>query len=288
MRALVIHKKSMYQIYVQEKQNQHIKALLDSGDVTTKSMLLSHEQNQRTLEVVQKVLEKSGFKVVARSRQDRRLATDEDLVVSVGGDGTFLWAQGIVSGKMPIMGVNSDPGRSVGFLCAADMFTFEQRLEQYLTPEADKHIGWPMNRTVQRLQIKKNDVVVAKRVLNDVLFCHKHPASTSSYFLNEEPQKSSGIWICTPIGSTAAMKSAGGSVQMWHDNQLQYRVREPFMPNGKYKNLKGMIAPGNSLYLISKMRESILCWDGSTNVLNVEMGDKIEISHSPETLTWVK
>jgi NAD+ kinase len=278
----------MYQIYVQEKQNQHIKSLLDSGDVTTKSMLLSHEQNQRTLEVVQKVLEKSGFEVKARSRQDMRLATDEDLVVSVGGDGTFLWAQQIVSGNMPIMGVNSDPGRSVGFLCAADMFNFERRMEQYLTPERDKHLDCPIHRTVQRMQIKVNGNLMAKRILNDVLFCHKHPASTSSYFLNEEPQKSSGIWICTSIGSTAAMKSAGGIIQMWHDPNLQYKVREPFMPTGKYKNLKGMIAPGESVQMISKMRESLLCWDGSTNVLNVEMGDKIEISHSPETLTWVK
>lgn len=40
-----------------------------------------------------------------------------DLVMSLGGDGTFLKAAGMVnSNKMPIFGVNTDPSRSVGHL----------------------------------------------------------------------------------------------------------------------------------------------------------------------------
>lgn len=288
MKAKVVYKKSMYQIYVEERKNEHIKALLDSGDVTTQSMMASHESNERTIELVLKTLEKVRIDYEINTRQNVRLSKDEDIVFSIGGDGTFLWTQSYVLPGIPVFGINSDPGRSVGYLCVADMFSFETRLAQYLTPEKDKHLGWPTNRVVDRIQFSRNGIPLAKLILNDILFCHKHPASTSSYFLNGEAQKSSGIWICTPIGSSAAMKSAGGVLQQWHDKNLQYRVREPYKPSGKYTYAKGFIAPGQKLEIISKMRESLVCWDGSTNTFNVEMGDKIEIFHSPEPLTWVK
>ena len=44
-------------------------------------------------------------------------------------------------------------------------------------------------------------------VINDVLIAHKNPAATSRYLLElnktKEEQRSSGIWIATPMGSTA-------------------------------------------------------------------------------------
>lgn len=288
MKARIIHKKSMYQIYVEERKNEHIKGLLDSGDITTQSMLASHEANENTLAVVKTVLEKKGWTYEARTRQMTGLGKDEDLVISVGGDGTFLWAQRWANAGVPVFGVNSDPGRSVGYLCVADMFNFEERLTQYLTNDSEKPIGWPTKRLTSRLAFTLNGVLGSNYVLNDILFCHTHPASTSSYFLNGEAQKSSGIWICTPVGSSAAMKSAGGQLQMWHDRNLQYRVREPYKPSGKYEFAKGFIAPGEKLTIISKMRESLICWDGSTDSIPVKMGDKIEVYHSPEMLTWVK
>jgi len=288
MKVRVVHKKSMYQIYVEERKNEHIKALLDSGDITTQSMFASHEANERTIETVLKTLEKSGCKTEVNPRRDVSVAKDENLVVSVGGDGTLLWTQSFVGSDIPVFGVNSDPGRSVGYLCAADMFSFEVQLERYLTDEKEKHIGWPINRTVTRLAFSVNGKEQTSRVLNDILFCHKHPASTSSYFLNGEAQKSSGIWVCAPLGSSAAMKSAGGSLQMWHDNKLQYRVREPYKPSGKYTHARGFVTPGQKMELVSKMRESLICWDGSTNQVELKMGDKIEVYHSSEPLTWIK
>jgi NAD kinase len=49
--------------------------------------------------------------------EDSDLAQDIDMVVSVGGDSTYLQSAGIiVNSRIPLLGVNSDPNRRTGFL----------------------------------------------------------------------------------------------------------------------------------------------------------------------------
>lgn len=286
--VLVVYKKSQYQIYVNEKENQHIKALLEAGDISVAGMKASHEANQKTLETILEVLERQGYQTRTRCRADASMVKDDDLVISVGGDGTFLWTQKYVGKDIPVFGVNSDPGRSVGYLCTADASNFEERLKDYMDPEEQKTYGWPMARPCQRIRVAVNGETVLNRVMNDVLFCHKNPAATSSYILNGESQKSSGVWICTATGSSAAMKSCGGKLQAWHDPNLQYRVREPYNSVGKYKNSWGFLERGEEITFVSKMRESILAPDGARSLIHIKMGDRITVSHSDEPLTWIK
>jgi len=48
---------------------------------------------------------------------------DIDLVVSMGGDGTFLKTASFVKNKtLPMLGINTDPQRSVGCLCNRKVF----------------------------------------------------------------------------------------------------------------------------------------------------------------------
>jgi NAD+ kinase len=288
-KALVIYKKSLYQIYVQEKKNPHIAHLLAAGDVSVKEMLASHEENAKTVERVLGVLNKHGFSTRARYRGDASMVRDDTAIVfSVGGDGTFLWTQKYVGVGVPVFGVNSDPGRSVGFLCTAEKDNFEQRLTDYLQPEEQKTFGCPTPVLLQRMKVEVNGTVIADRVLNDVLFCHKNPAAMSTYFLNGESQKSSGVWVATSAGSTGAMKSAGGTPMPWSYPSFQFRAREPYNPSGKYEFSHGFVKAGDSLHLISKMREAIIAPDGARDLHHVKMGDKITISHSSEPLTWIK
>lgn len=287
-KALVVYKKSLYQIYVSERENPHIKMLLRNGDISVKEMLASHKANEKTLEHVLAVLEKSGFSVRARYRQDASMCKEDDVVFSVGGDGTFLWTQKYVGPGVPVFGVNSDPQRSVGHLCVADKDNFEERLRNYFLPENQKTFGCPTPVLVQRMKVEVNGTVIADRVLNDVLFCHKNPAAMSTYFLSGESQKSSGVWFSTSVGSTGAMKSAGGTPMPWSYPSFQFRVREPYNPSGKYEFSHGFVKAGDSLHLISKMREAVLAPDGARDLHHVKMGDKITISHSSEPLTWIK
>ena len=62
------------------------------------------------------------------------------------------------------------------------------------------------------------------------------PAETTRYELQfnkkVEEHKSSGLWLSTAIGSTAAISAAGGQ-ELAFDSQLsQYIVRELYKPKG--------------------------------------------------------
>lgn len=47
-----------------------------------------------------------------------------DLIVSMGGDGTFLLAASKVLDQTPVIGVNTDPEGSEGHLCLPNRYTF--------------------------------------------------------------------------------------------------------------------------------------------------------------------
>ena len=55
------------------------------------------------------------------------------------------------------------------------------------------------------------------------------PAAMTSYTLDigsvSEPQRSSGLWIATAAGSTAAIRAAGGCILPLRSRKLQYLVR---------------------------------------------------------------
>lgn len=53
------------------------------------------------------------------------------LVVSVGGDGTYLRTSSMIEDiKTPILGVNTDPGRSLGILCSKFLYKNRTRKVQ--------------------------------------------------------------------------------------------------------------------------------------------------------------
>ena len=64
-----------------------------------------------------------------RVKQDYQLTAEDladpeiELVLSLGGDGTFLKTASMIQNRqMPILGVNTDPQRSVGCLCNRKVF----------------------------------------------------------------------------------------------------------------------------------------------------------------------
>ena len=45
------------------------------------------------------------------------------IILLIGGDGTFLRTSGIIENQdVPILGLNTDPTRSTGFLCNAKIY----------------------------------------------------------------------------------------------------------------------------------------------------------------------
>ena len=114
-----------------------------------------------------------------------------------------------------------------------------------------------------RMQVTINDRLLPYYVLNDLLVAHANPAAMTSYILDivsvSEPQRSSGLWIATAAGSTAAIRAAGGRILPLRSRKLQYLVREPY--NGdrcRYRLHKGIIGSETLLTVTSRTRRGRL------------------------------
>src|SRR3954470_9537821 len=172
--ALVVYKKSAWE--------QHVaggKAGAVADAATRRAMLRAHKDNERALVEVKRGLEKAGihFRATARAEllEKRPNGDAPDLIVSVGGDGTFLAASHHVSDGL-ILGVNSSPQHSVGFFCACTRENFAETLGGVAS-------GKVKVVELARLEIHINQERLPHLALNDVLITHQNPGATSRYAL---------------------------------------------------------------------------------------------------------
>jgi len=278
----VVSKRTSYQRFIEEEGDPRARALIKNNDPAVRSWRDAHHEHLRTLEVVMKELERAGAQALLLHRAHAAFDTsDAELVIAVGGDGTLLAASHNVDGT-PILGVNSAPKHSVGFFCGTNRKDFRRHLAEALSGKLKKL-------SLARMCVSVNGRMRSKRVLNDTLFCHNSPAGTSRYILHigkvTETQRSSGIWIGPPAGSTAAQRSAGGRILPITSRQLQLVVREPYTPRG-FKNAlaRAIIKPNQRVRVTSKMDDSSLFVDGPQRTIPVRLGDEIEFSLSDAPL----
>lgn len=275
-RVVVVAKRTAYQRFIEEEGDPRASLLVKRKDPAVRSWLESHAEHQRTVDLVMKELERAGAQAMLLKRAHAAFdPSGAELVIAVGGDGTLLAASHNVD-DIPILGVNSAPKHSVGFFCGATRKDFRKLLGQALSGKLRKVSLW-------RMAVAVNGRLRSKRVLNEALFCHNSPAATSRYILQigktTETQRSSGIWIGPPAGSTAAQRSAGGKILPLASRQLQLVVREPYTPRGKKNALaRAIIKPNQRVIVTSKMDDSSLFLDGPQRTIPVRLGDEIEFS----------
>ena len=282
-RVALVAKRSAWQVYVQERNDQRLTELAERGDVTVAPLQASHEAHNRTVREVKEALAALGTElVVERLAGEPFESAGLDLVVSVGGDGTLLAASHYVV-DVPVLAINSAPSHSVGFFCGARSGHALEALREALAGS--------LRRTVlTRMAVSLNGAVLAARVLNDALLCHASPAATSRYLVRlgdiEEQQKSSGFWIGPAAGSTAAQRSAGGRVLPLTSKQLQLVVREPYTPHGEsYRLRRPLIPPGARLLVRSKMHDGRIFFDGPDKSFAIGYGDALEFTQAEQSLT---
>lgn len=287
----------MKRVVVVAKQTTYSRMINEFGEISENHSPMiqrwreSHDRHMETLQKVINIIEpKSKMLLVNTSKTSFMTEMqDIDLVVTVGGDGTLLSASHHIHGNLPVLAVNSDPETSVGFFCTCDADSFEAQFERAL--ETGTGI------VLTRMTAKVNGRQVSNRVLNDVLFCHTNPASTSNYILEErasgeilfsEPQKSSGFWVGPPAGSTGARRSAGFKPISLGKNILQLCVRElytkPETPPGEKEII---VEPGHSIHAISKMDSAAMYIDGDHMVIPVGLGDELSFEKSNDPLLLI-
>ena len=282
-RVIVVSKRTPYQRYVEQERDPRAVRLLRKRDPSVAYWPEADRDHARTLEDVERVLDRMGARVAIVHRANAAFDTsDAALVVAVGGDGTLLAASHNVA-DVPILGVNSAPRYSVGFFCAASRRGLSGMLDKALDGKLPKL-------RLTRMSVSVEGRVQSRRVLNEALFSHASPAATTRYSVRygriKEEQRSSGFWIGPAAGSTAAQRSAGGRVLPLGSKSLQLVVREPYQYFGKrYRLLSVIVKPGTSLKVQSTMHDSSLYLDGPSKQLPVRLGDVVEFAESTEPLT---
>jgi NAD+ kinase len=279
--VIVVGKRTAYRRFVEDEGDPRARSLLKKRDPSVATWLASHRDHSRTMEEVERVLDRVGAKSLFLQRAHAAFDTsDAALVIAVGGDGTLLAASHNV-GSVPILGVNSAPSHSVGFFCAARRTDFESHLLRALE-------GKLASLRLTRMTVSLNGRMRSKRVLNEALYCHTSPAATSRYILHygkkQEEQRSSGIWVGPAAGSTAAQHSAGGKVLPLGSSNLQLVVREPYSPSGKFRLLKIVAGKANQITVQSKMDDASLFLDGPHRIVSVRLGDVVSFGVSDEPL----
>jgi len=282
-RVLVVYKKSTYQRYVGRAQ-QRLEELIEHSDVSVEGLLHEHEIHQETLSQAKTALRDLGARAVLRYRPEPLPEEGTwDLIVTLGGDGTLLWASHLADSSTPMLAINSAPDTSVGYFCAGDGHNVKEVLAAALE-------GTLKSSRLARMRVDVGDNVISTRVLNDALYCHESPAATSRYILeyggDQERQMSSGVWIGPAAGSTAATRSAGGKVLPTGSQKIQFVVREPYRGvDNKYRLVKGMVPPGDDLKITSRMTKGRIFLDGTQKVYSIGIGDRIRMTLSDEPLT---
>ena len=141
-----------------------------------------------------------------------------DMVLSMGGDGTFLKAASYVGNKnIPILGINT--GR-LGFLADVSPEEMEETFEDiykknYKIEDRSVLQAFSESQPLKGYPCGLNEIAILKRDSSSMITIH---TSINGAYLTT--YQADGLVIATPTGSTAYSLSIGGPVIVPHSNTI--------------------------------------------------------------------
>ncbi len=189
--------------------------------------LMTHYRSQGVLETLQsleKLLIQRNIHIVLEEQTASFLAEkgfpvshgkefghDCDLIISIGGDGSFLnAAHCAMNYDIPILGVNRG---TLGFLADIQPHQLEEKLDQVLAGEFSEE-----KRFVFQTQVMENNQpTFVEQAINDVVLKQGNIPNMLEFeiFIDDESvclENADGLIIATPTGSTAYALSGGGPI----------------------------------------------------------------------------
>ena len=257
-------------IFVKEKSNQ------DIDKISLDNMIESLAKQEISLFID----ESSKYQNKSIENKDHKSFTDiVDLIIVFGGDGTLLnSARQYLEYEIPILGVNMG---NVGFLTDIKVDNFDESLKAILNGAYKIE-----ERNLVSAQYNENHIYG----LNEVVIHSGAYAQLMRYRLNVNSkvvyeQRSDGLIIATPTGSTAYSLSAGGpiihpSLDVWTILPMlpQSLSSRPFIISSN-ENVEIEIFDGPN-------DSAKICVDGQDDV-GLPYGVKISISKMEKTLKLV-
>lgn len=260
--------------------------LMQREDESVVGIRAAHEEHVSSVRLVRETLRRLGIRFRETQGLPRRPIRGYDLVMPIGGDGTALSVSHQVRDDTPMLGVNSAPSFSVGYLAGTTAAGLEARLEDLSSDRIE-----PL--TVQRLGLTIGKTPVQAPIMNDALFCANNPGVMTRYRLTwpdgEELQRSSGVWVSTPAGSTGALASAGGPILPLTARQFAFLAREPYSPPGEAVRLKSaVLVKEDRLSLECRIHEASVFVDGAHQVHPIPFGQTVHFTLHDRPLRLVR
>ncbi len=232
---------------------------------------------------VKRYVNSSGLdaKVMNRKSMPKQIKKS-NLIIVVGGDGTFIRASHHLDSKIPIFGINPDPKKTEGFFTRATVDDYQEKLDKIIGGKYDTLM-------LNRLKVTINGKPLPELALNDAAFLNKKSHEMCRYLFQDEFQKSSGVIFSTSAGSHAWMFSAGGERLNIHSMEIQYIVREPYHGRlSQAKNLHGILPEHSQLKIMPKTDSCMMILDGREPGYHLKKGDKVIITSSKEKLCFIE
>ena len=187
---------------------------------------------------------------------------DEQLAVSIGGDGTLLTTvMHVVTAGVPVVGINMG---HLGYLTACSVAEAPAMVDQLLTGQYDTEDRAMLRVTCDQATIRH------PFALNEIAILRSGKTSTIAMetSLNDIPlttYRGDGLVVCTPTGSTAYNLSAGGPVMnpttaclaLTPISPHSLTMRPMVVPDTTIVTVRTITREGN--YLVSVDGEDTVC-----------------------------
>jgi nicotinamide-nucleotide adenylyltransferase len=276
-KILVVEKVTRFE-YLQRKNE------LENLENEKYQMIYHYDQEHAAVrkEVVQKL---SDFGMEFQIVKERSLSNinldDFELIVTLGGDGTFLNVAKKIRNQI-VMGINSEPGQSVGYITKFNLQNLSQTLENL-------KLGFYTFELWDRLSVAINGVILPFLALNEVLIAKLNIYQTSKLQIILDSLQGyclgNGVIISTKMGSTAFYKSAGGI--SFDSPNFAYTMILPFQVNGNIEQNR-ILSPNSRLRITPKRDDHYVIFDcDETRKILLNDEDEVEVQKLDDNILRV-
>tara|TARA_R110000868_G_scaffold189695_1_gene432837 strand:- start:24890 stop:25813 length:924 start_codon:yes stop_codon:yes gene_type:complete len=205
--------------------------------------------------------------------------TEKNLVIVLGGDGTFLSAVRYIHGKpCPITGVNLG---NLGFLTETEAENATQHIGRILSGEKIEESRPYFLVSVER---RGKKFIEERPIMNDAIIQRNSDEKMVSFSVQAGDKqvtnktRADGLIIATPTGSTAYNLSANGPIVY---PTLDALILSPICPSKL--SFKPIVIPPKDLRITLETDVGHLSLDGRRNMV-LEEGDVVTLTKSPHSL----
>ncbi|MFA5797856.1 MAG: hypothetical protein WC916_07545 [Candidatus Woesearchaeota archaeon] len=241
--VLIINKETKLDYAMVDYNEQNIDTLLHilkDERQDTKILLEEHDSQRKTLDQVTRLLQQHNinYTIIQKSQSKKNDYQNTDLIMPVGGDGTFLGAAPYVEDERMFFGVNSYPQLSSGRFMAATKETFEKKFSNFLAGDFEIESIPRLKATIrdshETYGYALNEIYVGKFARMDM----------ARYFIKandtEEYQMTSGVIAALKEGAPAWQMNENRAQRFdGNEDKIQWVSTTPKNQGRDYRMLNG-------------------------------------------------